>query len=836
MRGGPAPPPLFSRRVKARSLAFLFTAGAAVGCLTLLFPHGDTNDGQLLLLAAAAVVVSAIVFVRAETVAEWQLHVALAIGTLILTLAIGVVNVNASYSIIYTWTALYAFYFFSTRAALAHLALMGAAFGLVLALNDVDSAVVRWILTVGTPAVAGLLIQRLLNRLADEARRTRESDTRTRGILESAQDAFVATDRDGRIVGWNTASERLFGWSQHEVLGRDLVELLVAPEEREAHRERRNQLLRTDRRVADLRHELELVRQDGTRFPAEKAITRVGLHEDTVMASFIRDLSDQRRRDEERLELYREQAARAEAERVAEMVAGMQLLVDAALAHNKLDDMLRDLLPRVRGVLEADEATVLLAEEDGALVVRGSTAPLPPGEPVRIPFGEGFAGAAAAQRRPLLVRDPPADDPSLPGAVTSAIGVPLLAGGAVTGVIQVTTSGARRFRDEDLGVLRLAADRVALAIDHARVFEREHQIAETLQRSLLPERLPNLPGLAAAARYLPAASEAEVGGDWYDVIPIPGGSVGLVMGDVAGKGLQAASMVGRLRSALRAYALEGHDPKTVVERLNRLVWTELEESQMATLVYAAFDPVESVLAWVNAGHPPPLVSNGPDDVGLLRGRRSVPLGVMPFPTFEADTVTIPQGATVLLYTDGLVERPGAHLDEGLQLLVDAVRDSAGGPDELCDHVVRRLVPRGATSDDVAVLALRNTPVSERFNVELPSEPESLASMRSLLRRWLKGADTSESEIAEITMACGEACTNAIEHAGGGAGAQFEVDGQLGNGAVDLVVRDSGSWRPTREDDQGRGLTLMDALMDEVEVTPSADGTVVRMRRALGNGS
>ena len=159
-------------------------------------------------------------------------------------------------------------------------------------------------------------------------------------------------------------------------------------------------------------------------------------------------------------------------------------------------------------------------------------------------------------------------------------------------MIEVGAAPPRRFTQEELRLLELAADRVALAIDHARVFEREHKIAETLQRSLLPERLPGIPGIGVAARYLPAATEAEVGGDWYDVIPIPGGSVGLVMGDVAGKGLAAASMVGRLRSALRAYALEGHDPAIVVERLNRLVFTELEESQMATLLYLVFDPAD----------------------------------------------------------------------------------------------------------------------------------------------------------------------------------------------------------------------------------------------------
>jgi PAS domain S-box-containing protein len=811
----------------------MFSAGAAIGCLTLLFPHGDTNDLVFLGCAVVAVAVSAFVFVRAERIPEWQLHAALAGGTLILTVAVAEIGVNAGYSIMYAWTALYAFYFFSLRAAIAHLAFVGVCFGAVLIDDGTSNGIVRWIITIGTPATIGLLIQSLLGRLSEEARRTGESESRTRGILQSAQDAFVATDRDGRIITWNTAAERLFGWRATEALGRDIVDLICSPEGRLPHRERRRQLLLTDRPVADLRHELELVRRDGTRFPAEKAITRVGLHEETVMASFIRDLSDQRRREEERVELLREQAARAEAERIAEMVAGMQLLVDAALAHNTLDGMLADLLPRVRGVLQADEVTLLLSEDDGTLVVRGSTSPeLAAGE-VRVAPGEGFAGAAAAQRRPLLKHDPEPGDPTLPGeGVSSAIGVPLLAGGAVTGVIQVSAYGTRRFHDEDLGLLRLAADRVALAIDHARLFEREHKIAETLQRSLLPERLPQLPGLTAAARYLPAAAEAEVGGDWYDVIPIPGGSIGLVMGDVAGKGLAAASMVGRLRSALRAYALEGHDPSTVVERLNRLVWTELEESQMATLLYAVFDPVDSRLAWVNAGHPPPVVTDEHGGARLLSGAGAVPLGVMPFPTYPSDSVELDQGATVVLYTDGLVERPGAHLDEGLNRLLEVAAEAAGDPGTLCDHVVRRLVPTGATSDDVAILALRNTPVSDRFNVELPSEPESLAALRSLLRRWLKTAATADRDIAEITMACGEAATNAIEHAGAGTQGRFEVEGRLRKGEVEIVVRDFGSWRPHREDDQGRGLSLMHALMDGVDVTPSPEGTEVHMRRAL----
>jgi anti-sigma regulatory factor (Ser/Thr protein kinase) len=376
---------------------------------------------------------------------------------------------------------------------------------------------------------------------------------------------------------------------------------------------------------------------------------------------------------------------------------------------------------------------------------------------------------------------------------------------------------------------------VALGIDHARVYEREHRIAETLQRSLLPERMPHLPGLAVAARYLPAAAEAEVGGDWYDVIPMPGGSIGLVMGDVAGKGLAAASMVGQLRSALRAYALEGHAPGQVIEQLNRLVWTELSESQMATLLYLVLDPADGSVRWVNAGHLPPLLVSEGRQSRFLASGRNVPLGVMPFPSFEEEATTLEPGSTVVLYTDGLVERPGDHLDNGLERLSAAARDAPSEPGAFSDHLLASLVPKGAAPDDVALLVLRNTPMADRFSAEFPTEPQALTSMRSLLRRWLRHARGSDQEIAEITTACGEAATNAIEHAGASGGTPFEVVGKLEGRDVHITVRDHGAWREPREDDQGRGIGLIGGLMDDVQVTPTASGTSVRMRRTL-NGA
>jgi PAS domain S-box-containing protein len=804
-------PGLFDVRVKARSIAYLYATGATLGLLTLVFPHAnEVRDLPLAVLAVIAYVIGALVWLGTERLREWHIHVALVLGTLIISLANYYAGPSTLYPLLYMWTALYAFYFFPLREAFAQMAVLAVSYAVVLEVQDADSAVVRWLLAVGTPLVAGLLISRLLGRLHDHAREAWQSEERTRLVLDSAPDAFITLDSDGVISTWNVAAERLFGWAKHEAVGRRMRDLIIPPEHGDRHDERRRSLIENASPMATERFEVEFVRRGGRRFPGEATVSKVDILGEVFISGFIVDVTERLRRQAEREALLREQAARAEAERVAELVGGMQALVDAALAHRSLEGILRDLVTQVRGVLDADAATIYLADEGGRLTV-GAAAPGDPGD-------DSFAQRVAESQEAILAQD------------DSLIGVPLLADEEVTGVLVAGIDPPRGFSGEDLTLLRLAAERVGLAIAHARVYEREHKIAETLQRSLLPDRLPQLPGLEVAARYLPAASEAEVGGDWYDVIPIAGGAVGLVMADVAGKGLAGASMVGRLRSALRAYALEGHDPGHVVERLNRLLWTEAEESQMATLLYAIVDPAASRVRWVNAGHPPPLMI-GDGDVGYLRGDSSVPLGVLPFPTYEEASAPMEPGTALLLYTDGLIERPGEHIDDGLAQLAARVREAPDDdPQGLLDHLLATLVPPGGAQDDVALLTLRNLPVPDQFFAEFRAEPESLAPFRSMLRRWLGHAGADDLEIAEITTACGEAATNAIEHAGNGDA--FAVSGRREGDEVEIEVRDFGSWRAERDDDQGRGFDLMRTLMDTVAVEPSPQGTRVSLRRRL----
>jgi PAS domain S-box-containing protein len=824
---------LYSQRVKARALGYLIVAVAGASWLVVLVPHAATvNETAVLILAPGTLLIGLAVAALGHRGGEPLLQACTALGTVLVALTNHFVGPSALFAILYTWMALYAFAFFRRRDALLHMALIGGTYLLVLLDQPmVTSPAVRWILAIGTPLVGGLLISQIVRLATGRTEVLQDSERRVRAIVESAPDAFITIDESSTILAWNREAERTFGFTPEEAIGRHLADLMLEEDERTGHEERRDAIIAGSVDAPPTRYERELRRRDGMPFPAEITLKKVVVDDHARLVVFIRDVTSRVEREREREQLYREQTARQEAEQMASMVHGLQILLDAALAHSRVERMMEALLPRLCEVLDAEAASIFLVDVDsGALELRASTGGVPSDAIVSQPHH--LSARVREARSPLLVNNPPPGELADPAmrSMHSVVAVPLTAGDQVKGVIQVGVGGTRTFDDDALLLLGLAADRVALALSHALVFEREHNIAETLQRSLLPEHLPTLPGLEVAARYLPAASEAEVGGDWYDVIPLDSSRVGLVMGDVAGKGLAAASMVGRLRSAMRAYAMEGHEPAEVITRLNQLVWSEVEDTEMATLVYVVVDPAAGLVRWINAGHPPPLVLGG-DEPEFLEGGRSVPLGVMPFPTYHEATAPLPGGRVLLLYTDGLVERPGEILDDGFARLATAVSDSERGANALCEHVLARLVPQGAMPDDVALLALYAPELSDRFALELPPDADQLASMRALLRRWLHHANSTDADTAEILMATGEAAANAIEHAHAG-GAPFRVAGSVVDGQVEIVVTDEGAWRPERDNGRGRGLTLMRELMDEVEVDPAAAGTTVRMRKRL----
>ncbi len=384
--------------------------------------------------------------------------------------------------------------------------------------------------------------------------------------------------------------------------------------------------------------------------------------------------------------------------------------------------------------------------------------------------------------------------------------------------------------DVILGAAMEGLRRAAEEVEHAA------SVAETLQRSLLPEELPELAGLAIAARYLPGSADAQVGGDWYDVIALRDGHAGLAIGDVVGHGLDAASRMARLQNALRAYALERLRPSLVLERMNGFA-RELPGGPMATLLYGVLDPDLGRLRFAAAGHPPALVVAPDGDAYLAESPAGSPLGVVPFPSYEESTIPLVPGSTVLLYTDGLVERPQASLDEGLDWLREFASRAPAHPDELCGALLRARFGDEPPRDDVALLAVRLEPAdAERLDLTLSAEPESLALMRRQVARWLRAAGADDAEAYEILVAGGEACANAVAHAYPPGEASYVLEATRDGREVELVVRDFGKWRAPRAGSQGRGLALIEQLVDEVEIDRGEAGTEVRMRRTLGGGT
>jgi PAS domain S-box-containing protein len=397
------------------------------------------------------------------------------------------------------------------------------------------------------------------------------------------------------------------------------------------------------------------------------------------------------------------------------------------------------------------------------------------------------------------------------------------------GELRALLGRARMFFDEAgspirmLGVVQDVTERVD--------YDRQHRIAETLQRALLPQDLPTVDGLALAARYLPAEAGFKAGGDWYDVIPLSGGRVGLVIGDVAGHGLEAASVMGQLRMAVRAYALEGHRPADVVAHADSVL-RMVAPDEIATMAYAEVDPATGATRFVGAGHPPPIAID-PAGARYLELPKQPPIGVAASWVYEEAVVVVEPGGMLVLYTDGLIDRRDIALEEGLEALLAAAGSDRGRSVEaLCRELIAALVPSEA-ADDIALLAMERLRVrDEAFRFRMPAEPAELARMRRALGGWLRGIGVEPDDEHDLVLACAEACSNAIRHAYGPSAGTVDVEARKDDGAVEVVVRDFGRWRNRRRQEGGRGLALIEAIAPSMRIERSDRGTVVTMRRTL----
>ncbi|HEX6311647.1 MAG TPA: SpoIIE family protein phosphatase [Acidimicrobiia bacterium] len=561
------------------------------------------------------------------------------------------------------------------------------------------------------------------------------------------------------------------------------------------------------------------------------------------------------------------------AHRVAEAIERAQLYGEAERAREQLDLLARvgelltvelDSRARIEAMARlvlpafADVCVIHVAEPDGTLRIAafaiadeefqaqidasGPWRAVPPdpgtpwaeavatGEPVLVyPLPPGLVGK-------LTLTGENARDPAPTFGVRSILSVPLPGIGSSTiGAASFAYAwSGRRYTPDDVVLGQELARRAAPAVENALRYEQEQATAEALQRSLLPERMPELTEAEVAVRYVPGSDELKIGGDWYDVLPLPDGRLLTAIGDVVGHGIRAATSMGRIRNALQFCAIEGLSPGSILRRLNEN-FIALGDGDMATVLIALYEPRSRTLRFASAGHPPPLLRRPGAEPEYLGGTSGAPLCAvdeMPYPDIETD---VPPGSLLVLYTDGLIERRGESLDAGLERLVDAVRDAPEKLEEVADHILERLLVSGSPDDDVALLTARLLPPPAEFALRLSAQPRELSVLRTRLREWLDGLGAAPTERGEITLAVNEAAANAIEHAYGLREGDIAVEGNLDDGTVVVAVRDFGRWYERVTHTRGRGINLMRSLMDDVHIERGLDGTTVTLRRRLRQG-
>ncbi|MFF1610595.1 PP2C family protein-serine/threonine phosphatase [Amycolatopsis sp. NPDC058278] len=390
----------------------------------------------------------------------------------------------------------------------------------------------------------------------------------------------------------------------------------------------------------------------------------------------------------------------------------LEAIIGAPAEHLGLTELLTETLRRLRDAMAVDTATVLRYQANGRQLVATAAAGIEEEvhQGVRVPVGSGFAGRVALERAPVILDH--VDESTVVNSLLwerglrSMLGVPMVAGNELVGVLHVGSVAPRQFGESEVATLQLLADRLAMAVQ-VEALEENRTATMALQRSLLPSSLPEVPGLAFGARYVPGA-ETGLGGDWYDLFSLPGDRLGVVMGDVSGHGLDAAVIMGRLRSALRAYALDCESPAEVLAKLDRKA-NHFEHGAMATVAYGIIGPAREALTLSLAGHLPPVLALPGEAGRLVEAPPDPPIGLtIGTPERRTTVIDLPPESVLVFYTDGLVERRDRPVDVGMGQLAEAVR--AGEPERVCAQVMARMIGHRPAQDDVALLALRRRSV------------------------------------------------------------------------------------------------------------------------------
>jgi PAS domain S-box-containing protein len=544
------------------------------------------------------------------------------------------------------------------------------------------------------------------------------------GRLREANVLGVMVVGHERIYEANDALLDIIGYGRDDVAaGRLSYQGLTPPEWAHLNDAASDQLLRTG---VFQPFEKEYLHRDGHRVPVLVGAAAIS-HEPLRWVTYVVDLSARQRAERERAELLvRERAAKAEADGARERLTFLLRAGDMVAATRDRDQMLEHAAHLVVPAL-ADHCVVFLPAADGTL---HATA-LAHSDPARAPVLAEFRQHKIPPAGPMsvqiaystgvsqLMRDARAQLPRwgdlTPGLVDllvrlradSVLSIPLLVDKRPAGVLTLTRDADRPgFASTDVAVVEEFARRLADGLATADTFAREHTIAETLQRSVLPGTLPSIGRLDLAVCYLPATDDADVGGDWYDAFPLDGDRVGLVIGDVTGHNIGSASIMGQVRSMLRAYAINHPDPCEVLARTNTALNRLLPEA-LATAVYAVLDPATGELSYANAGHLPPLVATGAGQTGYLDDTAGIMLGASPDPIFTPGHRRLSPGSVLLNYTDGLIENGRRDLTDGMEALAGIMRRSADlTAQQACAAARDGLLGSDPRDDDVCLLAVR----------------------------------------------------------------------------------------------------------------------------------
>jgi len=434
-----------------------------------------------------------------------------------------------------------------------------------------------------------------------------------------------------------------------------------------------------------------------------------------------------------------------------------------------------------------------------------------------------------------IVTDPTRVQPGLAAGIHSYLMVPLLARGTVLGGAEFIRMGnnPEPFDADDRALAEELAARAAVCIDNARLYRRERDTALTLQRSLLPQEVHRTPGLEIAYRYLPSSVVSEVGGDWFDVVPLTSGRVALVVGDVMGHGIRAAATMGQLRTAARTLITMDLTPDQLLRRLDETA-SAIGDGQFATCICAVFDPADRSCTVSCAGHPPPVVTEPGGSTRLLEVPAGAPLGVGGVP-FESTEFTLPEESVLVLYTDGLVERRGRDLDEGLELLSRTVGHRNGSLEEDCDAVLEAM-SAGDSDDDIAVIMARVLPAHGDWIATLPLSAdlsvvgEARRFARTTLASW---GLASLSEFTELLVS--ELVSNALRHAGQPTQLRLFRDRVLTVEVADVDEHAPRLHRAEAEDEGGRGMHLVNELAHRWGSRTTSHGKVVWLELELPLG-